>query len=189
MPTAKPVAPSPAPSPAPTSKPSSRPSDKPTPAPSPAPSSKPSRFAWGDDDGFGFGSYSYSFTWPDDDDNWLEPTAAPVAKPTSSPTSSPSPAPTASPTAAPVATSAPTPAPTSDWSSTDDDVFSYSYSGRDWDDDWVGTKCACSAFYNGADAEDEFLCVKKSNGVCRPPNGGDGLCPGDHDMCSNKRKG
>ena len=104
--------------------------------------------------------------------------AAPVAKPTSKLTASPSPSPTAAPTLA----------PTTDYWSTDDDVFSYSYSD-DWDDDWVGTKCACSAFYNGADAEDEFLCVKKSNGVCRPPNGGDGLCPGDHDMCSNKHKG
>ena len=92
-----------------------------------------------------------------------------------------------SPTAKPVTTSKPTLAPTIDWSTETDDAYSFSYSyfyGGD-DDDWTGTKCACSAFYNGADPDDEFLCIK-SNGVCRPPNRGDGLCPGDHDMCSNK---
>ncbi|KAH8064437.1 serine-type endopeptidase [Aureococcus anophagefferens] len=172
-------------------------------APSPAP------LDWGDDDHFGMGSYSYSFGWPDGDDNWLEPTGAPspssrprrrrrrrppTSKPTAAPTSkltlAPTPAPSPEPTSKPIAPK-PTSRPTTDWSTPDDDVFSYSYSygGHDWDDDWVGTKCACSAFYNGADAEDEFLCVKKSNGVCRPPNGGDGLCPGDHDMCSNKHRG
>ncbi|KAH8071487.1 serine-type endopeptidase [Aureococcus anophagefferens] len=192
-------APTSSPSPAPTSKPSAAPSAKATDAPSGKPSPAPTSVVWGDDDdddSFG-ASYSYDF---DFDDNWLEPTAAPVAKltpaptpaPTSSPTSSPTPEPTPEPTSKPTSkpvAPAPTPSPTTDWSSSDDDVFSYSYGGHDWDDDWVGTKCACSAFYNGADAEDEFLCVKKSNGVCRPPNGGDGLCPGDHDMCSNKRKG
>jgi hypothetical protein len=208
LPTVKPVAPSPAPSPAPTSKPTAKPSARPSAKPTtPAPTARPS-LDWGDDDHFGMGSYSYSFGWPDGDDNWLEPTGAPVAKLTPAPSPAPTAKPTSKPTAAPTSklTLAPTPepsakpssrpsdkptlAPTIDWSSTDDAFsFSYSYVYGGGDDDWTGTTCACSAFYNGADAEDEFLCVKKSNGVCRPPNGGDGLCPGDHDMCSNKHKG
>merc|ERR1719482_2616556 len=106
------------------------------------------------------GSYSYSFGWPDGDDNWLEPPGAPVAKltpapspaPTAKPTSKPTAAPTSKltlePTSKPIAPK-PTSRPTTDWSTPDDDVFSYSYGGHDWDDDWVGTKCACSAFYNG----------------------------------------
>ncbi|KAH8078804.1 serine-type endopeptidase [Aureococcus anophagefferens] len=205
-------APSAAPSAAATDAPTAAATDAPTGTATDAPSGKPSArpsFDFGDDDHFGMGSYSFSYVWEDDDDTyvweddddtWGKPTAKPVAKPTLAPTSSPMPAPTSSPTPAPTPepsakpssrpSDKPTLAPTIDWSSTDDAFsFSYSYVYGGGDDDWTGTTCACSAFYNGADAEDEFLCVKKSNGVCRPPNGGDGLCPGDHDMCSNKRKG
>ncbi|KAK7230288.1 serine-type endopeptidase [Aureococcus anophagefferens] len=112
------------------------------------------------------------------------PTAKPTSKPTAAPTSkltlAPTPAPSPEPTSKPIA---PKPAsrPATDWSTPDDDVFSYSYSygGHDWDDDWVGTKCACSAFYNGADAEDEFLCVKKSNGVLADDDAADAASDAD----------
>ncbi|KAH8047945.1 hypothetical protein JL720_15969 [Aureococcus anophagefferens] len=152
-------------------KPSSRPSAKPSPAPSPAPTPAPSALDFGDDDHFGMGSYSFSYVW-EERRPWGKPTAKPVAKPTLAPTSSPMPAPTSSPTPAPTPEPSAKP-PRAPFS------FSYSYVYGGGDDDWTGTTCACSAFYNGADAEDEFLCVKKSNGV--PPAGGDGACPGDHD--------